>query len=149
LQYFIHLLRSMALWLALGLAKILIFTLPFKRLAPMLGESAGVLLWVPLLNLQQQAVSRRIARAVQRVAATTPWDSNCFPQAIVARWLLGAYGIPYVIFFGLKRDKGTGKLKAHAWVVAGRVAVAGGQSFNEFAVTGSFVSPLLKDAVRT
>jgi len=34
-------------------------------------------------------------------------------------------------------------MKAHAWVVAGRIPVTGGQSFGQFTVVGCFVAPRL------
>ena len=82
----------------------------------------------------------QIGRAVRLAARYTPWDSNCFPQAVVARLLLGLYGIPYALFFGLRRDPDSGAMLAHAWVAAGRVRVTGGESFGQFTVVGVFVS---------
>lgn len=61
-----------------------------------------------------------------RTAATrTPWRSDCFPQALTARLLLRAARVPHTVTFGLRRDA-AGQLKAHVWVAAGEVAVAGG-----------------------
>jgi hypothetical protein len=128
-------------WLLLGLAKAAILTLSFRRLAGFLGHSVGVAPWVPLLDPAQQERALRIGRAIRLAAAYTPWNSNCFPQALVARVLLGWYGIPYALYFGLKRTPQPHELKAHAWVVAGRVAVTGGPSFGQFTVVGVFVAP--------
>jgi hypothetical protein len=134
------------LWLLLGLAKAVIFTLSFKRLAPHLGQSQGVAAWVPLVNQAQQARAVQIGRAVQLAARYTPWDSNCFPQAVAARLLLGWYGVPYALYFGLMRDADSAGMKAHAWVCADRVAVTGGRSFGQFTVVGVFVTPGLLNA---
>lgn len=132
------------LWLLLGVSKALIFTLSFRRLAPRLGRQSGVAPWLPLLTAQEEARALAIGRAVRLTAKYTPWDSNCFPQAIAARVLLGLYGLPYILFFGLMRqpDDASG-MKAHAWVAAGRVRVTGGTSFGQFTVVGCFVSPRL------
>lgn len=134
------------LWLMLGITKALIFTLSFKRLAPHLGQAMGVAPWVPLLDPVQNARALQIGRAVQLAARYTPWDSNCFPQAVAARLLLGWYGIPYALYFGLMRDAQTLEMKAHAWVSAGRVAVTGGSSFGQFTVVGVFVAPSVASA---
>lgn len=62
---------------------------------------------------------------MRTAAARTPWRSDCFPQALAARVLLRAAGVPHVVTFGLRRGE-TDALKAHVWVAAGPVAVTGG-----------------------
>ncbi len=131
-------------WILLGLGKALIFTISFRRLAPRLGRQAGIAPWVPLLTPAQEHRARLIGRLVRMTARYTPWDSNCFPQAIVARLLLGLHGLPYALYFGLMRDPNNpAGMKAHAWVAAGRVPVTGGVSFDQFTVVGCFISPHL------
>ena len=134
-------------WLGLGVSKFLIFSLSFKRLVPMLGQSVGVAPWIPLTNLHQVARGRQISAVVQMAARYTPWNSNCFPQAIVARCLLGLYGLPYCLFFGVRRNSKTGAFDAHAWVVSGRVKVTGGYSFRTYTVVGVLASPALASLV--
>lgn len=128
-------------WLILGISKALIFTVSFRRLAPRLGTPIGAIAWVPLLDPRQEARALQIGRVVRLAARYTPWESNCFPQAVAARVLLGMYGIPYALHFGLMRDPDSAELQAHAWVAAGRVPVTGGVSFGRFAVVGCFVAP--------
>jgi hypothetical protein len=127
-------------WLLLGIARASIFIISFKHLAPKLGIPMGVHAWVPLNSTSQQLRAVMIRRLIGLTARYTPWDSNCFPQAVVARFLLGFYNIPYALFFGLRRDEESGELKAHAWVVTGRVFVTGGQSFSQFTVVGCYVT---------
>jgi len=134
------------LWCVLGMARTLIFTVSLRRLAPHLGRACGVAPWVPLLDDRQQARALQIGRAVRLAARYTPWQSNCLAQAVAARLLLGCYGIPYALFFGLMRDPASPVVKAHAWVAAGRVPVTGGASFGHFAVVGVFVAPRLVPA---
>jgi len=134
------------LWLVLGVSKALIFAVSFRRLAPRLGRQSGIAPWVPLLAPHEEQRALLIGRAVRLTAKYTPWDSNCFPQAIAARLLLGLYRLPYILYFGLMRDPDVAAgMKAHAWVVAGRVQVTGGTSFGRFTVVGCFVSPRLAD----
>jgi hypothetical protein len=138
------------LWVILGLGKALIFTLSLRRLAPRLGRQADIAPWLPLLDPAQEARAILIGRAVRLAARYTPWTSNCFPQAIAARALLGLYGLPYALYFGLMRDPDhPTALTAHAWVAAGRVRVTGGDSFGRFAVVGCFVSPRLAEPSRS
>lgn len=130
-------------WLLLGVSRALILAVSFKRLAPRLGVHDGASPWVPLLNGSEERRAREIGRLIRLVARYTPWNSNCFPQAVTARVLLGLYRIPYVLYFGLSRDPEAGEMQAHAWVVAGRVPVTGGAAFGQFTVVGCFVAPQL------
>lgn len=134
-------------WVMLGIGKALIFTLSFRRLATRLGRQAGIPPWVPLLSAAQEQRALMIGRVVRLTAKYTPWDSNCFPQAIAARVLLGLYGLPYALYFGLLRDPDDAAgIKAHAEVAAGRVRVTVGLSFGQFTVVGCFGSPRLTPA---
>ncbi|TVQ34718.1 MAG: lasso peptide biosynthesis B2 protein [Wenzhouxiangella sp.] len=128
-------------WVGLGLAKLAIFTVSFKRLVPRLGVSVGLNPWLPLADPGETDRARLICQVVRQAARVTPWDSNCFPQAVVARIMLGFYRIPYCLFFGVRRGVGIGKFEAHAWVASGRVRVTGGSGFSRFTVVGVFVAP--------
>lgn len=125
----------------LGISRLLIITITFKRLAPYLGRPVGVNAFSYLLTDQQERQALRIARVVRLTARYCPWVANCFPQAITARLLLKFYRIPYSLYFGLCRDPDTQEFKAHAWVTAGRVPVSGGQSFAYYTVVGGYVTP--------
>jgi len=126
-------------WALLGLGRLAIVSCRFERIAAGLGTGMGTHAFVPLVTPRQEARARRVARLVPWVAAHTPWVSTCFPQALVARLLLGLAGVPWVLCFGLRRDA-TGTLAAHAWVAAGRVNVTGGASFGRMTVVGCYTS---------
>lgn len=129
-------------WLALGVAKILIFRVSFRKIAPRLGVLTGISPWIPLLEPWQVDRARKISETVHMAARCTPWESNCFPQAVVATRFLGLYRVPYALYFGLARDSdGTG-FGAHAWLSAGPVKVTGGAGFSRYTVVGCFVSPV-------
>ncbi len=125
-------------WLMLGVGKLLVLLLPFRHLAPRLGMHAGASPWVPLLDADQESRALQISRVVRMAAAYTLWDSNCFPQAIAASFLLRWYGVPYMLFFGVAPSAKASKIQAHAWVAAGHIPVTGGVSFGEFTVVGCF-----------
>lgn len=127
-------------WILLGISRFLILTIHFRRMVPWLGIQASICPWVPLIDPVAEARALSIARVVQMASAYTPWVSNCFPQAVTARILLGLYGVPYCLFFGVSRDPADSGMKAHAWVAAGRVRVTGGASFTQFTVVGCFAS---------
>lgn len=132
------------LWLALGAAKVVIFTIPFRRLAIYLGHRSGVNPFVPLVPDELEQRAFLIGQAVTLAARHTPWSSNCFPQALVARFLLRFYRIPCALYFGVKRHPLSGQVEAHAWVAAGRVCVTGGDGFDQFTVVGIFAVPEIK-----
>jgi hypothetical protein len=135
----------MPVWILLGISKAAIFIMPFRHLVMYLGETVGIQSQVPLLTPDQQIRAVQISRVVKLAACYTPWDSNCFPQAIVSCLLLKVYDIPYALYFGLARVSESSEFKAHAWVTAGRVGVTGGTSFGYYTVVGCFVSPPLLD----
>lgn len=152
-------------WLGLGLARIWVRMRPFRKIAPRLGRAMGAAPWVPLASAAQTARALQISRVVRMAARYTPWTSDCYPQAIMARGLLGLYDLPYMLYFGLRRARsvaGTGAadqspdthaasagapLEAHAWVHCGRMAVTGGVGFDRFTVVSQFVTPRLDGAI--
>jgi Transglutaminase-like superfamily len=126
-------------WLLTGLARLLVLLVPFRIFAPNLGRYHGVSAFIPLLDDKHQARALSIGRAVRMSSTLAPWNANCQAQAIAARILLGLYGVPYVIFYGVANDP-IEKMKAHAWVCAGPIQVTGGYAFDEFTVVAVFSS---------
>ena len=95
--------------------------------------------WVPLPDGEQGLRALHIGRVVRMAARYTPWESNCFPQAVTASFLLRWYGVPYALFFGVAPAEKDAKIQAHAWIAAGSGQVTGGMSFGQFTVVGCFV----------
>lgn len=127
-------------WILLGLFRAAILNLKFKNLSMLFGRSDGIDVAVPLTGETQQIRAWQIYKVIQIASKNTPWVSNCFPQAIVARLLLGLYRIPYSLYFGLCRDADTQELKAHAWVASGPVYVSGDTSFETYTVVACYGS---------
>ena len=126
-------------WLMTGLARLLVLLLPFRLLAPGLGQHHGVSAFIPLLDENQQAKALSIGRAVRMSSTLAPWNANCQAQAISARWLMGLFGLPFAVFYGVAKDP-IEKMKAHAWLCAGPIQVTGGYAFDEFTVVAVFSS---------
>jgi hypothetical protein len=122
----------------LGLARLMLLIVPFRRIAPWLGQNFQTAAVTPLATHSQIAQARHIGHAVQIAARYTPWKSKCLAQAMVARMLLGIKRLPYALYLGVRKDGETG-LAAHAWVCTGRLAVTGDHSFGQFTVVGTFV----------
>ena len=76
-------------WLGDGSTKLLILRFPFMRLVPRLSLSATLTTWLLLVELEQDQRTCTIGQVVCQAARLTPWVSNCFPQTVVGRVLLG------------------------------------------------------------
>ncbi|MBI1801543.1 MAG: lasso peptide biosynthesis B2 protein, partial [Chloroflexi bacterium] len=109
-------------YILLGLARLAINTVPFRRLAEHLGaplvESPAE---VPIPHLVE---ARRIAWAVRSASLYTPWQSNCFTQAVAAKYLLRRRGITSTLYLGAAFKART-ELEAHAWLRCGPFCVTG------------------------
>ena len=128
------------LWIGLGISKLFIVTLSIAHFSPFLGSSIDFQTKAPHITQSEEAAAFQIGAAIRLAARYTPWDSNCFPQAILARLILRLYRIPHILYFGLNRHHATHNLNAHAWVVAGHVSVTGGVlSFNQYTVVGAYL----------
>lgn len=114
-----------------------VLLLPFKWLARFLGTHQGTAAFIPLLQEAQLARALSIGRAIRMASTLAPWQANCHAQAIAARILLGLFGVPYAVFYGVAKDP-IALLKAHAWVASGPVQVTGGYAFDEFTVVAIF-----------
>lgn len=132
--------RLAAAWSLLGLSRLLILCVPFRVVRRLLGQPRGEDQTSDspdvLLTPTQRARAERIGVIVQVAAQHTPWRSECYPQALTARILLGARRIPHRVSFGLRRDGD--QLAAHAWVTAGGAPVVGGDG-RDYTEVGSFV----------
>jgi hypothetical protein len=126
----------------LGLARLTLLVLPFRRLAqhlgPLHGETSAD---APPDHLVQ---ARRVALAIARVSSYTPWESNCFPQALAAKFWLRRRGIPTTLYLGVALNKtevdGSTRpgMEAHAWLRCGPFLVTGGRGHERFTVTANF-----------
>ncbi|MEK6788112.1 MAG: lasso peptide biosynthesis B2 protein [Pseudomonadota bacterium] len=136
---FVDRLLLLPLWIMLGMARLTIIALPFPLVRRWLGGERQSTPWLHCLSARKEHRARRLGRLIRLMARYTPWTSNCFPQALVARTALTLAGLPHTVFFGLRRENG--EMQAHAWVMSGRIAVTGGNSFEQFTIVGCFNWP--------
>ncbi|MEM8980598.1 MAG: lasso peptide biosynthesis B2 protein [Pseudomonadota bacterium] len=125
-------------WTALWVARLIIILIPLRKLVKAFGKDRGTEAVVPLANQDELRRSIRIANALKLAVKYSPRSANCYPQALVARYLLKRAQVPHGLFFGLRREND--EMKAHAWVHVGPVAVTGGHSFEHYTVVRSFLS---------
>ncbi len=122
-------------YMGLGVAWVLIHTLPFRWIAARLGVRMGHS--SDTITPAQAQVARRVSWAVRRASSLTPWPSVCLPQAITAKALLRRQGIPSTLYLGAAFDEGK-SLLAHAWLRCGPLYVTGGPGHERYGVVASF-----------
>lgn len=128
----------------LGFSRAAILLVPFRRYANKFGEQVPLETTQPMLTNAGQNRAKSIGRVVRSVAHITPWASLCLAQAIVATWLLRLMKLPYCAYFGVasaKQEDAANPLDAHAWVMAGDIAVTGGRGHKRFTVVQVFQYP--------
>lgn len=87
--------------------------------------------------LPPKGTDRSVSLAVAAAARRLPFSTNCFDQALAARWMLKRRGSASTVVFGLRRGAlGDG---SHAWVVGeSGGTVTGGSVAQEFVAVAAF-----------
>jgi hypothetical protein len=112
-------------WLAL--ARLMLITMPFRRLAAKLsGEE------IAATEGPDPEFLERIGYAVRTAAANVPWRSDCFPQSIAGWMLLKHHGYNGTIHLGVERS-GNDELAGHAWLTCAETMVTGGAELDRYA----------------
>ena len=89
----------------LGLARMAVLTLPFKRIAPYLGARMAVA--PEELSDKWAEDARRVGWAIRATAPHTPWRSNCLAQGIAGKAMLRRRGIPSTLYLGIAKGQET------------------------------------------
>lgn len=130
------LLLEATLWL--GVARLAILTVPFRKVAKHLGEQMA-----ESPHRDQTALRTRLVRiswAVHTMSQHTPWESACLAQALAAKAMLRCRGITSTLYLGLakeQKDEQSGLL-AHAWLRSGSMILTGGQGKDHYTVVATF-----------
>jgi hypothetical protein len=104
---------------------------PLRRISRRLGEhmretpTDGV-------SEEQMRFARRVGWCILKVAPRTPTNSNCYPQALAAWWVLHRKHIPTTYYYGAAFRRDTPELEAHVWLRSGDLIVTGGRTDLEF-----------------
>ncbi len=102
--------------LFLGLARLMLLTVPFGRIAPWLQRS-------PDSPPHDPRTVLAVGEAVTIAARNVPWNAVCLPQAMAAKAMLARRGQGSALHLGAA--KVSDRLTAHAWLVAGGQIVVG------------------------
>lgn len=122
-------------WLAV--AKLLVHTIPFRRLAKRLGQPQQVT--PATIEPATRAVASRVSWAVQTAAHYIPFGFVCLPQAIAAQAMLRRRGVPSTLYLGVAPDRRKNEaITAHAWLRAGDKIVTGKTEAARHRVLASF-----------
>jgi len=122
----------------LGIARVAILFLPYQKLHSYCGKGCQMLVASTLLSSQQLPQAQLLRRAIALAVRYAPWKSSCLTQALVAGFWCRYYRIPYILFIGLNHNSKPSEKDAHAWVMAGPIAVTGGQGLNTHQVISSY-----------
>ena len=124
-------------WLSLGLARLLLLTTEFKKIAPKLGKHMREV--SAKGDAAQTALAKDIGLAVRTMSYHTVWESKCFAQAIAAKRMLTRRGIQSTLYLGVAKDD-AGSLIAHAWITSCGLTLTGGRNAKRFTVVSVFGS---------
>jgi hypothetical protein len=119
-------------WVYLGVARAMLLFMPFRKIAPMLGES----IYTDTASLPSSLRPQRIRAAITRAASCAPWRTKCFEQALAGKLMLRYRRMSGVIFFGVNKT-GTA-LKAHAWLESEGVIITGAKGIEQYTVIARF-----------
>ncbi len=111
--------------LLLSISKLVVLTVPFKKVAPHLGKVNGEVNY-ELDSIQLQKADR-IKLFINMAAGNVPFRSVCLDQAMAGMLLLRRFRIPSNLCLGVKRNEAEKKLDAHAWIECGGRILIGGQ----------------------
>ncbi len=86
----------------------------------------------------QSDTVRRVGWAIRLIAGRVPFRSDCLPQALAARVLLGRRRIPITVYLGASLRQQD--LTAHAWTQSCGVVLTGNGARRGFTMVANFTT---------
>jgi hypothetical protein len=123
-----------ALWL--GIARLAIRLVPFRRIAPFLGKHMTES--PQRIAPAHRRFAERISWAIKTARRHMPWEGRCLVQAMAAKGMLKLRGFQSTIYLGLAKEGEVENLKAHAWLRTGDMIVVGTRGNDRFTVVSTF-----------
>lgn len=125
-------------YVTLGIMRLAVLTVSFKRLAASLEQSQFYEESVALTE-QERVIAQTIGRAVQRAANHTPWKSACLVQALAAQKMLQKRNVPGRFYLGVAKEETVAdSMKAHAWLQCDDIILTGEGGYEDFTVLSVF-----------
>ncbi len=103
-------------------ARLLLLLVPFRWLAPRLGQAMSES--PAQITESERKLALRVSWAVQAVARNLPLGFVCLSQAIAAKWMLQRRRLATTLYLGVARPE-QATLTAHAWLRAGDKILTG------------------------
>jgi hypothetical protein len=122
---------ALRVYLLLIFARIVITIFPLRRITKHLGKPMAETS-IEALGPEQSRYARRVGWCIGKLSPHTPTESNCYPQALAARWLLHRKGIPSTFYYGAAFEPGRDALQTHVWLRCGSLIVTGGRAGRQF-----------------
>ena len=119
----------------LAMAALLVRCLPFRWLAPRLGQAA-----CESAADEPEAIRAHLGQlrwALHAAARRSPLGSSCLTRAIAGKAMLKRRGIASTLYLGVDTGGATG-LSAHAWLRCGTFLVTGAGGREQFATVATF-----------
>lgn len=126
-----------ATFLLMGVVRLAIMIVPFRRLSPFLGIPEG--------DTPDKVDGRSLSRAskvgwsVEMMSRYTPWESKCLVRAVTAQLLLRGIRIPSTLYLGIGKDD-SNHLMAHAWLRCGHLILTGASEVGRVRKVAQFAS---------
>ena len=124
-------------YFTLGMMRMAVLTLPFKRLTSSLHHEVKKTS-LDKLNDEELKTAKQVGRAIVRASAYTPWNSNCLAQSLTAYRMLHKRGVPGVFYLGTMKNKEDGQMKAHAWTQCGEIIITGKPGHEQYTILSVF-----------
>lgn len=121
--------------LMLGISRILLLTLEFKKIPQHLGEHMKES--PNELTESHFSKVKKVSWAVNIMSGHTFWQSKCLAQAMTAKVMLNRRNIKSTLYLGVAKDD-EGKMIAHAWVKSCGVTLTGAKGMERFTVVSVF-----------
>jgi hypothetical protein len=119
----------------LGIARLTILIVPFRRLAPYLGRH--MVESDETVSPRNDDLRTKAAWALQTAAHYTPWESKCLVQAVAGKTMLKLRGVPSTLYLGLAKKENR-ELNAHAWLRSGDIILTGARGMGHYTVVATF-----------
>lgn len=119
----------------LTIAKTAVTFLPFRWIAPHLGQSMAE---TPLSDHSgHNRIEDRISWAIQTMSRYLPWECKCLVQAVCGKLMLRRRRLISTLYLGVAKDE-NGSLSAHAWLRCGHRILTGDSGAEQFKIISSF-----------
>jgi hypothetical protein len=119
---------------SLTVAKLSLILVPFRRIAPRLGETMAE---SPSEDPADPELPRRVGWAVAVASRHLPWSSRCLAQAMAGKSMLLRRELSSTLYLGLAKGE-QADLDAHAWLRCGSRILIGEKVSEGYAVIASF-----------